>query len=117
MRFIVTEKPTYLKVFRREDRHTLSLINLYSRLIPRHIPSIFVINLKEVDDTVSVDIKINFIDDYEKLQYSEYKHLQLEDFKKAWNNFALELRTLMNEHLEEKLDLTFPYFKKSPVNQ
>jgi len=117
--FVKTVKPTYLKVFRKEDhlRQSLNPIRQRRRIRPRHIPSIFVINLKEVDDSVSIEIKINLTDDYEKLQYSQFKHLQLEDIKKNWNNHAVELRTLLNEHLDEKLDLTFSYFKKSPVNQ
>jgi len=62
MHFIVSEKLTYLKIFRKEDHlpHSVNPIRQHRRLKP----SIFVINLKkEVHDTVSVDIKIKLIDD------------------------------------------------------
>ena len=117
--FIETKKPQFLKLIRNGDhlRQSLNPIRQRRRVRPRHIPSIFVINLKEGGDFVSVDTKISVVEDYEKLQYSQYKHLRLENIRKNWYNYVIELRILLNENLEEKLDLSFPNFNKSPVNQ
>ncbi len=120
MRFIDSEKPVYMKAYRTEDKYPVTVHQWRCRFTRKHvsnIPSIFVINLKEMDDSVIVEVRINLVDEYEKLQYSQYKQLQIDNIKKIWFKTANEFRTLLNKYLEEKLDLLSPYFKKSPVNQ